>query len=378
MISLRARQAMIRTTGSWRPGVWTIRQQSTQTSGSGYLARFVPGDTVIIRGVVRPDRVALSKPLTPGNQWATPFGQFSHDQFIGRDPRTAVESVSGDKYIATHPTYEDYVINRMRVAQPIYPHDASAIVALADIHIDSQEQEVHHFMEAGTGHGSLTLAICKAIHAANQGQTPKAVLHSIDRNANHSKIGSKNVRDFRRGMYARDVQFHVGDPTHWLHNNGDVQLSGVFLDLPKPGVHLGTIAQRLKVDAPLVVFCPSISQIQEVVSTIHEDCSILLNLVNTVELMPGMGGSMRNWDVRVTTVKETGEQVNVCRPRVGSKIVGGGFVGVFRRLPQGARDGEMKRRAQTQTNVKDTDTKTPTPTQGGWFSSIRRLFGSQI
>ncbi|CAN6608201.1 hypothetical protein TRVA0_003S04148 [Trichomonascus vanleenenianus] len=296
-----------------------------------------------MRGVLRPDKISLSKPLAAGGTWKTPFGEFSHDQFIGQVPRMVVANHKNDKFIVTHPTFEDYIVNRRRDAQPIYPYDAAAIVTLADIHVESPGRDEEggfeklHFLEAGTGHGSLTLAICKAIHAANPKDGPQgAVLHSIDRNPIHSRTGRKNVEEFRRGMYARDVEFELANsPGEWLESQAQEQsgsmfkLSGAFLDLPAAKEQVIAISKYLKVDAPLIVFCPSVTQIQEIVEATSD---VPLAMVDVVELMPGMGGSMRSWDVRKTKIKETGEVANVCRPRVGMKVVGGGFVGVFRRL----------------------------------------------
>lgn len=370
---------------------------------------FQPGDIVLARHVLRPDRPLLSAPLAPGKEWALGNATVRHDDIIGQPVRTPVVpmtkkgTAAGQTYILTQPSLDEYVVHRKRQAQPIYPLDAAAIVALADIHedetgaagygratgtaadlaaattLDGTEREardlvvpirMRQYLEAGTGHGSLTLAIARAIHAAN-GQARQtgdlslrgAVLHTIDRNASHSKTGRLNVRDFRNGMYYGDVEFHVADsPEQWLieheaawrargldaadlaaeNDDGPESpqafLSGAFLDLPAPDSSVAALTRRLVVDAPLIVFCPSVSQIQDIVERIRADESIDLTLTNTVELMPGIaGGSMRAWDVRSTTVRQTGEVARVCRPRVGAGVAGGGFVAVFRKLSHAAR-----------------------------------------
>lgn len=347
---------------------------------------FKEGDIALARHVLRPDRPILSSPLTPGKHINAGTTKITHDEIIGQPIRTTLTTVPSarqgtQKYILTKPTLEEFLVYRKRDAQPIYPLDAAAILALADIHVDETGQ-VTQYLEAGTGHGSLTLAICKAIHAANgparaatadadpSSETPdlrKAILHSIDRNATHSRTGRHNVRDFRRGMYRQDVEFHVCDsPEEWLRDHSSpwralaatsedsaetMFLHGAFLDLPSPDLSIETIAEYLTVDSPLVVFCPSITQIQDMVEHVRQAIEVDLTLVNTVELMPGMGGgSMRAWDVRSTVVRQTGEVVRVCRPRVGMNVVGGGFVAVFRKLPKGSRVkiAEMKSAEQQQ------------------------------
>ncbi|VVT53677.1 uncharacterized protein SAPINGB_P003694 [Magnusiomyces paraingens] len=391
---------------------------------------FQPGDIVLARHVLRPDRPILSTPLGVGKEWTLGNSSVPHESIIGQPVRTTVSPLTkrgaetNQTFILTLPSLDEYTVHRKRQAQPIYPLDAAAIVSLADIHEDetgacgygrvtgtardletSDEElvqglpaegktavtpivpiKMRQYLEAGTGHGSLTLAISKAIHAAN-GDARRlgdlslrgAVLHSIDRNASHSRTGRHNVRDFRNGMYYGDVEFHVSDsPEQWLaENEGEWRargipeepaqgasaetpgsfLSGAFLDLPSPDTSVTAIAQRLIVDAPLVVFCPSVTQIQDIVEHIRVDESIDLTLANTVELMPGIaGGSMRAWDVRSAVIRQTGEVARVCRPRVGTGVGGGGFVAVFRKLPHQARI-KLRLMKEAKQESKDTDSK---------------------
>lgn len=363
----------------------------------------------LARHVLRPDRPILSGPLTPGKHINAGTTKISHDEIIGQPIRTTLSTLPSpkqglQKYILTYPTLEEFLLYRKRDAQPIYPLDAAAILSLADIHAD-ETGPLKQYLEAGTGHGSLTLAICKAIHAANgparaaaaalaaTTDTPedntdvpelrRAILHSIDRNATHSRTGRHNVRDFRKGMYRQDVEFHVCDsPEAWLKSDefslhwrslvspdpssssaSSEFLHGAFLDLPSPDLSIETISTFLTVDSPLVVFCPSITQIQDMVEHVREQLSIDLTLVNTVELMPGMGGgSMRAWDVRSTIVRQTGEVVRVCRPRVGTNVVGGGFVAVFRRLPTGSRQhiADLKKESAVADGASAPATQKPT------------------
>lgn len=329
----------------WLPTLWKtesrqlVEKPKTKAFLSGnYLKSFQPGDVALVRGVLKPHQVYLTTPLTPGKDVKTSFGSLAHDKIIGMPARMRLE-INNQKVLVTHPTYEEYMINRRRGAQPIYPLDAGLIVSLADIHVDaidldSNEDTIAHFLEAGTGHGSLTLSICKAIHCANPPGRPKgAILHTIDRNEYHSRTGYQNIRDFRRGMYLRDVKFYVEDsPTTWLKKH-PIELSGAFLDLATPNSEMLRIGDALRIDAPFLVFCPQITQIQELEALVSNAKPKTLTLVNVVEIMPGMGGSLRSWDVRGTKTRQNGEAVSICRPRVGSKVVGGGFVAIFRRLP---------------------------------------------
>ncbi|KAJ8103573.1 S-adenosyl-L-methionine-dependent methyltransferase [Lipomyces tetrasporus] len=331
---------------------------------------FRPGDVVLLRDVIRPSLAVLSKPLRlPSDTEDRPpsinthRGEVRHAAILDAHPRTLVKShTGGATFVATFPTLEEYINFRRRKATPIYSFDAAAIVALADIQVDEREHTVFEFLEAGTGHGSLTLAIARVIHAANanlaENAPRKAVLHSVDSNKEHANYGVKNLREFRRGLYAADVDFHspttpsayLQDRLESLREQDELEtsfLSGAFLDLPSPELEMEVVARFLKTDCPLVVFAPSITQIVDVIEAARAK-AIPLSICKVVELLPGMGGSMRQWDLRRAVIRNRLDQQAeegssdsqykwVCRPLVGERIVGGGFVAVFRKKLQKTR-----------------------------------------
>lgn len=358
-------------------------------------------DVAIVRSLAKPnEQFHLSQPLQSGLVVKTRNGPILHDDIIGKPYRSLVEA-GASKYIVVKPTLEEYVVNRRREAQPIYALDASLMVELSGICVDypklqrSSESRFlqppvklkklkpvdpydsfliddlqvrkgllpsnvtlaeppKQFLECGTGHGSLTLNILKEIHSGNalyDGEndlTRGSILHSLDKNEKHIKVGMKNVKQYMRGMYWPDVEFHLtdGGPNTWLQSdvatyyrselgraldNGSF-LSGVFLDMPSPELHLERLSEALIVDCPIVVFVPSIMQIWDCLSHIKTQ-GIKLTLTKVCELMSGSGGGMREWDLRRVSVRETGQQGVVMRPKVGVRVVGGGFLGVFRKLP---------------------------------------------
>lgn len=125
-------------------------------------------------------------------------------------------------------------------------------------------------LEAGTGHGSLTLHLARAIHAANPPSSKEtdvlnearrkgrstsltessgtmdepgthpdvasataeeetkpseiyetrprrnAIIHSVDVSPQYSKEARKLVRVFRRGQYINDIEFHVSEVSAWI------------------------------------------------------------------------------------------------------------------------------------------------------------------
>lgn len=214
----------------------------------------------------------------------------------------------------------------------------------------------------------------------------RAIVHTLDISAKHSKHARKIVKGFRRGIYARSVEFYVGDVSEWIASQQVVRktqepfLSHVFLDLPGADTHLANVAPALHVDGILAVFNPSITQIAECVQVIREQRLPYL-LDQVVELG---AGNIRRWDVKSvqprSTLKakaapssETSDEgastplsenssadeavaaqkardselvaelekkkkkeeekwVMVCRPKPGERVVGGGFLALWRRM----------------------------------------------
>ncbi|KAK3075895.1 hypothetical protein LTR53_000324 [Teratosphaeriaceae sp. CCFEE 6253] len=393
---------------------------------------FRPGDHVLLRPTK--DRNAspiLTKPLRAGQRLDTHRGAIRHDDLIGKNARELVRSAGGRSGTAEYRLHElkleEYVRLTRRLVTPLYPQDAQLIVGLLDLHpepprwgeSDSTRLAKLEILEAGTGHGALTLYLSRAIHAANPPlprpsdaaptagdeeesddpaleawkATRRAVIHSIEISAKSSTHAEKVVRGFRHGMYSPNVDFHVGDVSAWstalLASRGDHQpcLSHAFLDLPGTEHHLGAVTAALRTDGTLVVFCPSITQIMACLSTVKED-GVPLELEKVIELGVNGGTGGREWDVRAVKPRAAaaaaaaakaavevevevevgesregseaegrtdsavdvgeGQQVKqnspeegwkmVCRPKVGDMVVGGGFLGVFKK--QRNRPGE--------------------------------------
>lgn len=200
-------------------------------------------------------------------------------------------------------------------------------------------------LEAGTGHGGLTLHLARAIHAANalrsntnsssrvdvgqlasrlekfaqNCQRPgpeddlseqsrysyepssddrQAVIHTLDLSWKHSKHAEQIVKGFRRGLYANDIVFHVGDVSTWIDeqitNRGlgpdeKAFLSHIVLDMPSPSLHVEKAASALMTNGSLLTFNPSITQIISMVKMVKQ-LSLPLILSNVLELGLNVSG----------------------------------------------------------------------------------------
>ncbi|KAJ5814896.1 tRNA (adenine-N(1)-)-methyltransferase [Penicillium riverlandense] len=412
----------------------SVRARSIDTN----FTVFREGDRVLVHS----KNPQLTKPLRQGDKTHLRRGHLDHDRVIGNRVWGTVQAHRGPETRLSLPTLEEYVALTPRMVTPIYAQDASLIVSLLDIHVESPAdhatQPPLEILEAGTGHGSLTLHLARAIQAANpipplrptrsqiqfledrprrpgeDGSDEKAadtesaaitpvqqqwdtwraqrnaIVHTVDVSAKFSALAEKNVQGFRRGIYAGNVDFYVGHVENWIAQQTkqrtktgivnsltgatamDPFLSYAILDMPSAHLRIPHVAPVLKQNGLLVVFMPSITQIGECTELIRKQRLPFVQQ-RVVELGAGLT-SGRLWDVRFA-VKKSGadpaswgassdaedggaaaepeeelsnasdgavdapetpsmaeDAVLVCRPKVGVRTFGGGFVGVWRRI----------------------------------------------
>jgi hypothetical protein len=199
----------------------------------------------------------------------------------------------------------------------------------------------------------------------------RAIVQTLDISYQYSKFARKIVRNFRRGLYYYNVDFHVGTIPEYLSSRlsstPEPFLEHAILDLPGPQEHMELISQALKPGGYLIVFCPSITQIVECAKVVREK-NLPYALESTLELGMGAGVGGREWDIRLvkprakqraeaeavkveertdavlesdladdelssSTARDSRDSdfVTICRPKVGGKVSGGGFLGLWRR-----------------------------------------------
>ncbi|KAM3419030.1 hypothetical protein BST61_g4985 [Cercospora zeina] len=285
-----------------------FRRAFTRPAGRPFSDRpFQPDDRVLLRN--KNDRSAppiLTRPLRPGRRVESHRGTVLHDEIIGRKVRDVVQAQTprstrgsvGAEYRLHHVTLDEYCRLTRRLVTPIYPSDANLIVSLLDLHPSPHQDERIEILEAGTGHGSLTLHLGRALRGSHAG------LHTIEVSPKFSAHAQEVVKGFRGGIYAENTHFHVGDVSDWVRtehasrqSGGEPFLAHAFLDLPNAESHLQTIADATKTDGSVIVFNPSITQIIQCATKVKDD-GIPLDLETVIEL--GLNGSSggREWDVR--------------------------------------------------------------------------------
>ncbi|KAG6036953.1 hypothetical protein E4U41_005379 [Claviceps citrina] len=350
----------------------------------------------------------LTAPLRPSDVVKLSYGaSIPAADLIGKRILDVVQDSKGQRVVLQEPTLSSYVVNSARHATPIYPHDANTIVSLLDLNPSRPAEEedcegeeageegrdaapVFEIFEAGTGMGSLTLHIARAIHAANPPlpsslrrdiceakirpqshstlarvdldldrdaedafnhykASRRAVLHTLDQRPKHAHAAYKLIRNFRRAQYLPSIDFHVGSIDEYLserlaESSGQPFLSRAVLDLPSAHENAELVVESLLPNGILIIFKPSISQIGD----FQKWCTATgqpIRLEKVLELpvsttsggMHDAGGG-RHWDVKTVVPRASpdgaAKVVQVMRPKVGVRIAGGGFVAILRRWPR--------------------------------------------
>lgn len=185
--------------------------------------------------------------LTQGQNFFTNHGGISHNDLIGSSAGSVFESTNGMKYVAFHPSLEEYSLKMPRGAAVIYPRDARQIIGLADIAPGDR------VLEAGVGSGSLTMHVLRAL--AGQGE-----LVSYEQREDFALIAKKNVEKFIRDFSNWDLR--IDD---LLNISISEKYDAIILDLLNPWDFISIAESVLKPGGFLVCYVATTTQMSRVI-----------------------------------------------------------------------------------------------------------------
>ncbi|MFF3568846.1 tRNA (adenine-N1)-methyltransferase [Nocardia jiangxiensis] len=190
--------------------------------------------------------------LEPGKEFHTHKGQIRHDDLIGADEGTVVQSANGTPYLALRPLLVDYVLSMPRGAAVIYPKDAAQIVHEGDVFPGAR------VLEAGAGSGALTCSLLRAVGPEGQ-------------------VLSYEIRDDHAEHAVRNVERFFGErPANWSLTLGDVadydgeKVDRAVLDMLKPWDALPAVAKALIPGGVLIVYVATVTQLSETVEALRQ------------------------------------------------------------------------------------------------------------
>jgi tRNA (adenine57-N1/adenine58-N1)-methyltransferase catalytic subunit len=205
-------------------------------------------------------------------------GAVPHDLVLGSEEGTEVHSSTGATLLCLRPTLADFILKMPRGAQVIYPKDIGAILVFADIAPGAR------VLEAGTGSGALTMALCRAT-----GPDGRVVSYEA-RQEFHDKA-TANLETFL-GKLPAWLELRLGDVR-------DVAATGetfdrVILDLPEPRAVLTQAGSVLRAGGLICTYLPTTNQVQESVLALNAGGYIE---VETFEIV------LRTWHVTERSVR---------------------------------------------------------------------------
>lgn len=282
------------------------------------------------------DRVQLTGPkgrrntitLEPGGVFHTQRGFIRHDDLIGLPDGSVVTGSGGTEHLALRPLLEDFVMSMPRGAAIVYPKDAAAILAKADVFPGAT------VVEAGVGSGALSLWLLRALG-------PEGRLSSFERRDEFADIARGNV-----------TAFFGYEPSNWSVTVGDLSdalpdacaagtVDRVVLDMLAPWECLPAVADALKPGGVLLCYVATVTQLSRVAEAIR--ATEQFTHPNADETI------VRGWHVEGLAV------------RPDHRMIGHtGFLLTARRLGPGASLPELKRRA-SKSDYSDDDVEAWTP-----------------
>jgi len=206
------------------------------------------------------------------------LGVVDHNEIL--KGKHIVETSKGEKLLVITPSLEDYVLKMPRRAQIIYPKDAARIVSLLDL---SPGKKV---LEAGTGSGSLTLFLGRAV-------APSGLIISYEIREDHYETAVKNIDKWHEKY---PIQLRLGDIREVKERE---YFDALMLDMVAPWDVLKDVLPAIKAGGRIVCYLPNIPQVMNTVNTLK---SLGIGQIEVFEVLE------RPWDIVPTK--------NIARPRL--------------------------------------------------------------
>jgi tRNA (adenine57-N1/adenine58-N1)-methyltransferase len=200
----------------------------------------------------------------------TNHGQIVLNDLIGMPWGECVKTHLNKSFIMVQPSLKDVLKNLKRNTTIMYPKDIGFI--LLNMNIGSGNTVI----EAGTGSGALTAALCWAVG-------PTGHVYSYDTWDKIQFLAQKNVKTLG---FSDRVTFKLKDIADGFDERG---VDSLFLDLPDPENHLPAVREALKPGGFFGSLVPTVNQVSRLVESLNnhgffdiEVCEIMLRYYKPV------------------------------------------------------------------------------------------------
>ena len=202
--------------------------------------------------------------LKAGGDFQSHRGVVKHDDLIGKPWGTQVFSHTGAPFFLLQPSMADLLNELPRTTQILYPKDIGYILIQMGI---SHGQTV---MEAGTGSGSMTIALANAV-----GSEGKVI--SYEQKSDVQNLAKKNLE--RVGLAER-VDFKLRDIQEGFD---ETDADAFFLDVQNPFDYIPQVRNALKPGGFFCTLIPTFNQVEKTLYALRRDkfafievCELLL------------------------------------------------------------------------------------------------------
>jgi tRNA (adenine57-N1/adenine58-N1)-methyltransferase len=202
--------------------------------------------------------------LQPGSDFQSHRGVLKHDDLIGKPWGSQVFSHLGAPFFLLQPSVADLLINLPRSTQILYPKDIGYILITMGI------APGQHVIEAGTGSGSMTIALATAIGAEGR-------VTSYEQRQDLQNLARKNVD--RVGLAPR-VDFKLRDIQLGFD---ETEADAFFLDVQNPYDYIGQVRAALKPGGFFCTLTPTFNQVEKTLYALRKNkfafvevCELLL------------------------------------------------------------------------------------------------------
>ena len=207
--------------------------------------------------------------LQPGGDFQSHRGVIKHDDLIGKPWGSQVFSHTGAPFFLLQPSMSDILNELPRNTQILYPKDIGYILIQMGI---SEGQTV---LEAGTGSGSMTIAMATAVG-------PNGRIVSYEKTPDTQNLAKKNLQ--RIGLASR-VDFKLRDIQEGFD---ETEADAFFLDVQNPYDYIQQVRATLKPGGFFGTLVPTYNQVEKVLYALKKYdfafvgvCELLLRYYKT-------------------------------------------------------------------------------------------------
>lgn len=202
--------------------------------------------------------------LASGKDFQSHRGVLLHDDLIGKPWGSQVFSHTGAPFFLLQPSLSDILNELPRTTQILYPKDIGYILIQMGV---APGQTV---MEAGTGSGSMTIALATAVSSEGK-------VISYEQKPDVQNLARKNVE--RIGLASR-VTFKLRDIQEGFD---ETDADAFFLDVQNPYDYITQVRNALKPGGFLGTILPTFNQVEKTLNALRKNkfafievCEILL------------------------------------------------------------------------------------------------------